>query len=175
MSFKDKNYAARSADPMFYHSERKFEQYYPAPWAPTGISAKDAELNTWTLPPRERHRPDYWGHLPWGSPKQDMVFIEVQGTGKGGGSKFKFKKLKLEALKIVNRDVPVWFWLWDDETQCAWMISYPSLTLLIGQGHAEDGKFVDILRDGTTVERMFWAVTTATLDTSPLAQKFHHG
>lgn len=127
-------------DPMWRHSEKKFEEHFRYKWDRFGLDLDESEVDTWKLDEFIRHSPDYICQV---RDRGRPFFVEVQGTGKGssGGESHKFKLKKLEQLGKWNRYHDVWLWLWDDRLGRGDMISLNKLRLLIAQGKADRGQF----------------------------------
>ena len=140
MSYSDKTFAQRVSDPMWKHSEKKFEELFPYKYDRFGLDLDDTQIDTWALDEFIRHSPDYVCQV---ADRGTPFLVEVQGTGKGssGGESHKFKLKKLEQLGKWNKHHDVWLWLWDDRNEIADMISLNKLRLLIAQGKAERGQF----------------------------------
>lgn len=139
MTFKDKTYAQRITDPMFYHSEVKFEERWTGPWERYGLGPASDGMASYKYDPFISHTPDYRAAFTeHGRP----FLVEVQGTGTAAQVRtHKFKEKKLEELGKWNRLNDVVFWLWDDKTETYTMIRYNQIRLAIMQGKSTQGSF----------------------------------
>jgi hypothetical protein len=137
--FHDKDYAGRSGDSMFDLSERRFEVLWEGPFFKYGLGESAAQLNSFKLGAFISHTPDYVA--AFNATGQPML-VEIQGTG-GHDLPYvhKFKKRKLDALGEWDRKNPVVFWLWNEQTMHAILISYKAVRMAIMQGKATEGTF----------------------------------
>jgi hypothetical protein len=158
VSFKDKNFRQRYNDPMWHHSEDKFETWANREgwlWDRFGLDQDQARTSTWAYSLFIRHTPDYVCQLhPRGTP----FLVEVQGTGTKNPS-HKFKLDKIEQLKKWNSHQDVWLWLWNDRAKRNTIISLNKLQLLIAQGKATRGAFDD-------GKRPYWELPVAVVETA---------
>lgn len=145
-TFSERNWKTRIGGDFFYHSESKFEEHWPGPFAHFGLGASTEGMATYKMSPFLSHTPDYIAALTDAS---TPVLVEVQGTGRGGATdgvlNHKFKARKLDTLAKWNSSDEVTFWLWNDADQSHIWTSYGSIRMMLGRGVAQ---YTDTLFDG---------------------------
>lgn len=164
-TFSERNWDERIGGDFFYHSESKFERFWPGPYQHFGFGPEADKMATWKMGAYMSHAPDYIAAL---TSQSQPVLVEVQGTGRGGDKdgvrSHKFKARKLDALGQWNSKSEVTFWLWDDTAHEFVWTSYVSVRGMIARGFATQGLFdnarpywalpVDVIKEHADTERL---------------------